>query len=97
MGVNQLPASTSRWQHGQYVLQLLFCEKSQICQQALKLEKNKHRFEMLRVFQKKFDAYLTKFRNNKILLNIKSFLKISTDIQAFYWVKDPHWKRSQGV
>jgi hypothetical protein len=52
---------------------------------------------MLRVFQKKFDAYLTKFRNNKILLNIKSFLKISTDIQAFYWVKDPHWKRSQGV
>jgi hypothetical protein len=35
------------------------------------LEKNKHRFGISRILEKKLDARLTKFENYKILLSIK--------------------------
>ncbi len=42
-------------------------------------------------FQKFFDVFLTKLKNNQILLNkISHRFLVSTNNQAIYWVKEPH-------
>jgi hypothetical protein len=68
MRVNQLPGGNIV---PRYVLKPLSSEKIpklQKTKQPLKLEKNKNRFEILRILEF-FDLCLTKLKNNKILPN----------------------------
>ncbi len=71
--INQLSVSAARWQHLSQIcfanLILWKVTKFSITQQSLKLEKNKYRFEFLRIFILKFMHEGLNFKTIKILLN----------------------------
>jgi hypothetical protein len=76
--LNQLPVSSARWQHGSKICSETYISskitKLLIAEQPPKLKKNKFNIVILR-FLECFNACLTKFKNNPIVIN-----KIATNI-----------------